>query len=154
MLLCIFLLCHVMLVQEVVPVSYLVNSTSLQDCIFSENMLFPTILAIACLFSTVSLNDDVVRKKLIRRKKNWNFSEYNENEPSLREIGPVKVLKRKIIRTGSKEPQKQIIKRKIVSHPQNLQVEKQNYSPVQSFYANQSISEPIPTKPTDAKRCE
>ena len=127
--------------------SYLVN------IIISENMLLQSLLAIACLFSTVSLNDDIVRKKLIRRKKNWNFSD-NEDEPSLREIGPVKILRRKIIKTGSKEPQKQIIKRKIVSHPQNLPVEKHSYSPVQSHYTNQSISEPIPTKPVDAKRCE
>ena len=125
-------------------------------------MILSSILAISCLISPVFLDNEVVRKKLVRRRKqNWQ-SEEEGNQLSPRHISQVKkVFKRKIINSDGNgaQSQKQLVRRKVMPHilPDNQNVE-QHFSPPNRIFPNQSISpyinEAVPNKPMDAKRCK
>ena len=128
-------------------------------------MILSSLLAISCLISPVFLDNEVVRKKLVRRRKqNWQ-SEEEGSQLSPRHISPVKkVFKRKIINSDGNgaQSQKQLVRRKVMPHilPDNQNVE-QHFSPPNRIFptpTNQSISpyinEAVPNKPMDAKRCK
>ena len=122
-------------------------------------MILSTLVAISCLVSPILLEDEMVRKRLVRRRKqNWGSEEHGALSP--RHISPVKkVFKRKIISSGG-EPQKQLVRRKVMPHilPDVQNVEQPFSAPNKLFSTNQSISsysnKVIPTKPMDAKRCK
>ena len=131
-------------------------------------MILSSLLAISCLISPVFLDNEMVRKKLVRRRKQSWQSEEDGNDLSPRHISPVKkVLKRKIINSigsGDGAPsQKQLVRRKVMPHilPDNQNIDK-NFliSPSRIFPTptNHSISphvtEAVPNKPMDAKRCK
>ena len=128
-------------------------------------MILSSFLAISCLISPVFLDNEVVRKKLVRRRKqNWQ-SEEEGSQLSPRHISPVKkVFKRKIINSDGNgaQSQKQLVRRKVMPHilPDNQNVEQHFSSPNRIFPTlnNQSISpyinEAVPNKPMDAKRCK
>merc|ERR1711936_1171308 len=91
-------------------------------------MILSSILAISCLISPVFLDNEVVRKKLVRRRKqNWQ-SEEEGSQLSPRHISQVKkVFKRKIINSDGNgaQSQKQLVRRKVMPHilPDNQNVE-------------------------------
>merc|ERR1711971_760981 len=124
-------------------------------------MIFSSLLAISCLISPVFLDNEMVRKKLVRRRKQgWQSEEMDGNDLSPRHISPVKkVFKRKII--NSDGGQKQVVRRKVMpyilpdkhnighhfSHPNRIFPTTTNQSISPSY-----INEAVPNKPMDAKR--
>ena len=129
-------------------------------------MILPSLLVITCLISPVFLDNEMVRKKLVRRRKqNWQ-SEEDGNYLSPRHISPVKkVFKRKIVNSDGNngaQSQKQLVRRKVMPHilPDNQNID-QHVSPPNRIFptpTNHSISpiinEAVPNKPMDAKRCK
>ena len=130
-------------------------------------MILSSLLALSCLLSPVFLDNEMVRKKLVRRRKQgWQNEEEGGNDLSARHISPVKkVFKRKIINSDGNgvQSQKQVVRRKVMPHilPDKHSID-QIFSPPNRIFptsTNQSISpsyinEAVPTKPMDAKRCE
>ena len=126
-------------------------------------MILSSFLAISCLISPVFLDNEMVRKKLVRRRKQgWQSEEMDGYDLSPRHISPVKkVFKRKII--NSDGGQKQVVRRKVMPHilPDKHNIDN-HFSPPNRILpttANQSISpsymnEAVPNKPMDAKRCK
>ena len=130
-------------------------------------MILSSLFAISCLISPVFLDNEMVRKKLVRRRKQgWQNEEEGGNDLSARHISPVKkVFKRKIINSDGNraQSQKQVVRRKVMPHilPDKHSID-QIFSPPNKIFpttTNQSISpsyinEAVPTKPMDAKRCK
>lgn len=129
-------------------------------------MILPSLLVITCLISPVFLDNEMVRKKLVRRRKqNWG-SEEDGNYLSPRHISPVKkVFKRKIVNSegnNGAQSQKQLVRRKVIPHilPDNQNIDAHFSSTNRIFPTptNHSISphtnEAVPNKPMDAKRCK
>ena len=129
-------------------------------------MILPSLLVITCLISPAFLDNEMVRKKLVRRRKqNWQ-SEEEGSYVSPRHISPVKkVFKRKIVNSDGNngaQSQKQLVRRKVMPHilPDNQNID-QHFSPPKRIFPtlnNHSISphinEAVPNKPMDAKRCK
>lgn len=114
-------------------------------------MLLRILFTIVFLINPVFLNENALRRKIVRRKKHFSHEEtFTENGNSAlpeeyRSNGPVKVLKRKLIKSpGVNQVKKQLIKRKI--SPQVLSAPPPY--PNSTFDTQQTI----PTKPSDAKR--
>ena len=136
-------------------------TTSINQTVAS--MILSSLLALSCLISPVFLDNEMVRKKLVRRRKQgWQSEEEGGDDLSPRHISPVKkVFKRKII--NSDGAQKQVVRRKVMPHilPDKHNID-QIFSPPNKIFptsTNQSISpsyinEAVPTKPMDAKRCK
>merc|ERR1712032_950288 len=135
-------------------------TTSINQTVAS--MILSSLLALSCLISPVFLDNEMVRKKLVRRRKQgWQSEEEGGNDLSPRHISPVKkVFKRKINGNGA-QSQKQLVRRKVMPHilPDKHNID-QLISPPNRIFpttTNQSISpsytnEAVPTKPMDAKR--
>ena len=153
-------------------------------------MLLKILITIVLILQPVFLNENVLKKKLIRRKKHFSHNEkINEKEnpffPGMQMIfifiqhnfwhnlywlllfktshiiicylsesrssGPVKVLKRKLIKTPSvNQFKKQLVKRKIFPHILPEQPSSIPSYPNSTFDTQQNI----PAKPSDAKRCK
>ena len=106
-------------------------------------MILSSLLALSCLLSPVFLDNEMVRKKLVRRRKQglispvfldnemvrkklvrrrkqgWQNEEEGGNDLSARHISPVKkVFKRKIINSDGNraQSQKQVVRRKVMPH--------------------------------------
>jgi len=120
-------------------------------------MLLKILITLVLIVQPVFLNENVSRRKLIRRKKHFSHEEkINENEnpffPESRASGPVKVLKRKLIKTPSvNQFKKQLVKRKVFPH-----ILPEQQPSILPSYPNSTldIQQNIPAKPSDAKRCK
>ena len=113
-------------------------------------MILLPLIATLCIVNPVFLESDtVLRKKLIRRKKQHEWVS-DESSATPRHISPVKkIFKRKIIKTNNSDQQKIVHKIPHISPVYQNNV-------VQHF--NQTLpsvqNQEIPHKPMDAKRCE
>ena len=115
-------------------------------------MILLPLIATLCIVNPVILESDtVLRKKLVRRKKQHEWGLDEDSAATPRHISPVKkIFKRKIIKNNNSDQQKVI--KKI---PHISPVYQNNF--VQHFNESLPLSpqnQEIPHKPMDAKRCK
>ena len=81
-------------------------TTSIHQTVAS--MILSSLLALSFLISPVFLDNEMVRKKLVRRRKQgWQSEEEGGNDSSARHISPVKKVS---------QSQKKVVRRKVMPH--------------------------------------